>query len=43
MNYVDVLGNPQSLQEMLRHSGGNRRVPVIVDRGKVSTGFDGGS
>jgi len=28
---------------MLKHSKNQRRVPVIVDGGKVTIGFDGGS
>lgn len=43
MRYVDVLDNAQGMQEMLRVSDGNRRVPVIVDGGAVLSGFDGGS
>jgi len=28
---------------MLKHSKGARKVPVIVEGGKVTIGFDGGS
>lgn len=28
--FVDVLADPQALEEMLRLSGGQRRIPVIV-------------
>jgi len=28
---------------MLKHSQNQRRVPVIVEAGKVAIGFDGGS
>ncbi|EPR34451.1 hypothetical protein dsat_0099 [Alkalidesulfovibrio alkalitolerans DSM 16529] len=31
------------MEEMLAHSGGQRRVPVIVEGGKVTVGFAGGS
>lgn len=31
------------MEEMLAHSGGQRRVPVIVEHGKVTVGFAGGS
>jgi len=31
------------MEEMLAHSGGQRRVPVIVAGGKVTVGFAGGS
>jgi glutaredoxin len=36
-----VLEKPDKLAEMLKHSGGERRVPVIVVNGAVSVGFDG--
>ncbi len=31
----------QALEEMLRLSDGNRRVPVMVEGGQVSIGFGG--
>jgi hypothetical protein len=43
VSYVDVLGSPEGMREMLRYSNANRRVPVIVDGETVMTGFDGGS
>ena len=43
MEYADVLKDKSRLAEMLRHSKDERRVPVIVDGGKVIIGFDGGS
>jgi hypothetical protein len=30
------------MKQMLHHSKGQRTVPVIVERGKVTVGFDGG-
>lgn len=39
--YVDVLSDARKLKEMLRHSKGVRKVPVIVDEGKVTIGFNG--
>jgi glutaredoxin 3 len=30
-----------AMQRFLELSGGDRRVPLIVDRGRVSVGFDG--
>jgi glutaredoxin len=30
------------MKQMLQHSKGQRTVPVIVERGKVAIGFDGG-
>ena len=41
--YVNVVKDPSRIPEMLRHSQGRRSVPVIVDDGRVSIGFDGGS
>lgn len=43
MRYVDVLGSAEGMQEMRRYAKENRRVPVIVDGGAVTIGFDGGS
>ena len=31
------------MDDMLKHSNGARKVPVIIDQGKVIIGFDGGS
>jgi glutaredoxin 3 len=39
--YVDVKKNPADLEAMLVHSGGKRRVPVIVEGGKVTIGYGG--
>ena len=39
--YIDVKKNPADLERMLTFSGGKRRVPVIVDAGKVTIGFGG--
>jgi glutaredoxin 3 len=41
--YVNVKKNPARLQEMLQYSGGRRAVPVVVDEGRVTIGFDGGT
>ena len=42
--FVDVLADPQKLDEMLRHSEGVRRVPVIVyDGERTEIGFRRGS
>ena len=41
VDYVKVTGAPDNLQRMLTFSGGKRRVPVIVDEGKVTIGFGG--
>lgn len=39
--YVDVKLDPNRLEEMLRHSQGQRKVPVIVAGGKVTIGYGG--
>jgi glutaredoxin 3 len=39
--YVDVMQDRNKLQEMLRHSGGARDVPVLVEDGKVTVGYGG--
>jgi glutaredoxin 3 len=42
VRYVNVKKNPSDLEHMLRHSAGQRRVPVIVsDDGQVTIGFGG--
>ena len=39
--YIDVKADAQKLEEMLKLSGGVRKVPVIVEEGRVSIGFGG--
>ena len=39
--YVNVLADPAKLKEMLKHSKGVRKVPVIVDGAAVTIGFNG--
>lgn len=39
--YINVLGDPAKLEEMLKHSHGKRRVPVILEGGNVTIGFGG--
>ena len=41
--YIDVLQYPAMLDEMLKLSDGVRKVPVIVESGKITVGFNGGS
>jgi len=41
VEYVRVPGSATDLERMLSHSKGKRRVPVIVDEGKVTIGFGG--
>ena len=43
MEYVNVIEDESRMAIMLKHSQNDRRVPVIVDHGKVTIGFDGGS
>jgi glutaredoxin len=38
---VDVRKDASRLPEMLKHSGGKRLVPVIVDKGNVTVGYGG--
>jgi glutaredoxin 3 len=39
--YINVLQNDDALQRMLKHSNGRRQIPVIVEAGNVSIGFEG--
>jgi glutaredoxin 3 len=41
VDYRNVKKSAPELQEMLRHSKGERRVPVIVEDGKVTIGYGG--
>jgi glutaredoxin len=41
VEYIDVKKSPAALEQMLGYSGGHRRVPVIVEDGKVTIGFGG--
>ncbi|MBU0988327.1 MAG: hypothetical protein KKH68_13850 [Proteobacteria bacterium] len=41
MEYYDVRYDADKMAAMLKYSDGVRKVPVIVDRGKVTIGFDG--
>lgn len=43
MEFVDVLQDKAGMDDMLKLSAGQRRVPVIVADGEVAVGFDGGS
>lgn len=40
-DYVNVQADAEKLKEMLRHTKGKRVVPVIVEDGKVTVGFNG--
>jgi glutaredoxin 3 len=39
--YYDVKAESARMDEMLQHSNGERKVPVIVDGGKVTVGYGG--
>jgi glutaredoxin 3 len=39
--YFDVEKDPKRLGEMLKHSGGRREVPVIVEGDKTVVGYGG--
>jgi glutaredoxin 3 len=39
--YINVKKDPAELQRMLTLTKGERRVPVIVEHGKVTIGFGG--
>jgi hypothetical protein len=38
-----VLESKDGMEQMLRHSGGKRVVPTIVEKGEVRIGYAGGS
>ena len=39
--YYDVLSDKDQMETMLSQSKGERKVPVIVDRGQVIIGYQG--
>ena len=41
VEYIDVKKSRVDMERMLGYSGGHRRVPVIVDEGKVTIGWGG--
>lgn len=43
VEYFDVKQDADQLITMLKYSDGVRKVPVIVDRDKVTIGFNGGT
>jgi hypothetical protein len=36
-----VLEDPGGLAQMIRYANGRRKIPVIVENGNVTIGFDG--
>ena len=43
VEYFNVVSEPKQLNKMLKYSKGERQVPVIVEGGSVTIGFDGGT
>ena len=41
VEYIDVLSDAGNLDTMLKYSDGKRKVPIVVDRGEVTIGFNG--
>jgi len=41
VDYRNVKGSAADLAEMLKHTGGGRQVPVIVENGRVTIGYGG--
>jgi glutaredoxin 3 len=41
VQYINVQKDADALRRMLELTGGQRRVPVIVEDGKVTVGFGG--
>jgi glutaredoxin len=41
VDYRNVKSSAADLAEMLKHTGGERRVPVIVEGGRVTIGYGG--
>ncbi len=40
---MDVFSGQDELESMLKYSGGERKVPVIVDQDKITVGYQGGA
>jgi len=41
--YYDVKADSAKLEEMLSYTKGVRKVPVVVEGGKVTIGYEGGT
>jgi glutaredoxin len=41
VSYFNVKQDPEAMRRFLELSGGDRRVPLIVEGGRVSIGFGG--
>jgi len=42
VKYVNVKADAENMKAMLKYSDGIRKVPVIVEQGNVTIGFNGG-
>lgn len=42
VRYIDVKKDAEGMKAMLSHTKGQRTVPVIVEQGIVTVGYDGG-
>ena len=40
-DYISVISDSGKLDSMLKYSNGVRKIPIIVEKGKVTIGFDG--
>ncbi|GBC62727.1 glutaredoxin [Desulfonema ishimotonii] len=41
--YIDVIEDQSKIEEMLRLSGGQRKIPVIVEGDRITVGYGGGA
>jgi len=41
VEYFDVKSDPEAMKRFLDLSGGDRRVPLIEENGRITTGFNG--
>ncbi len=41
VEYFDVKADPEAMKRFLQLSGGDRRVPLIEQDGRVTVGFNG--
>ena len=41
VTYVNVISDPDKMDSMLKYSKGDRKVPVIIEHGEVTIGFEG--
>jgi hypothetical protein len=41
VEFLDVKRDPAAMKRFLALSGGDRRVPLIVERGRLTVGFGG--